>query len=44
MLLTTTRSVPVFEALYLLVTYGYNEQGGQLGARLDPPADYFRVR
>ncbi len=36
------RSVPVFEALYLLVTFGHDDP--QQAHRLDPPTDYFRIR
>ncbi|EFJ41604.1 hypothetical protein VOLCADRAFT_68153, partial [Volvox carteri f. nagariensis] len=35
-------STPVFETLYLLVTFGH--ESPELAERLDPPDDFFRVR
>ena len=35
-------SSPVFETLYLLITYGH--ESPELAERLDPSDDYFRVR
>lgn len=38
---STACSAPVFEALYLLVTYGHDDAAAE---KLDPPDDYFRIR
>ncbi|GFH07186.1 predicted protein, partial [Haematococcus lacustris] len=35
-------SAPVFEALYLLVTAGHEDE--EVAGRLDPADDYFRIR
>eukprot|EP00955_Chlamydomonas_euryale_P111125 366041-Chlamydomonas_euryale.AAC.1 len=39
----SARSTPIFETLYLIVTFGH-ELPPEAAAKLDPPDDFFRVR
>ena len=35
-------STPVFETLYLIITFGH--ENPELALRIDPPDDYYRIR
>ena len=37
-----SHSTPVFETLYLVITYGH--ETAELAAKIDPPDDYYRIR